>query len=83
MSLPNIIIGPVITEKAAAGNSSSRYSFWVNPVAAKGDIARTVARLFGVKVLDVRTVTLAGKKKAVVQIAKDQKIDLFETGENK
>jgi large subunit ribosomal protein L23 len=83
MNLKNILIGPVITEKAAAGNSRNRYAFWVNPEADKNQIRSAVDRLFGVKVLSVRTVNLSGKKKAIVQLSQDQKIDLFESGEGK
>ncbi|MEK7287016.1 MAG: 50S ribosomal protein L23, partial [Elusimicrobiota bacterium] len=65
------------------------YSFEVKRACAKGDIARSVEALFNVRVLKVRTVTVKGKlrrmgrtqgylsdwKKAIVTIARDQKID--------
>lgn len=80
MRLSDLIKGPVVTEKAAAGNSQGKYVFWVDPRATKGQIKDAVSRLFEVKVLSVRSINSAGKKKAIVQLAEGEKIDLFESG---
>ena len=71
-----------------------RYTFEVDRSCGKLQIAKEVGRQFNVKVVNIKTTTLKGKakrtgskrnkvekkpwKKAIVQLEKDQKIDLFE-----
>ncbi|PWU23119.1 50S ribosomal protein L23 [Candidatus Cerribacteria bacterium 'Amazon FNV 2010 28 9'] len=79
--------------------TSNEYTFEVERAATKGQIKEAVETMFNVKVLSVHTVTVAGKnkrtgrkrttvrrpdrKKAIVRLAKDQKIELFDMGEVK
>ncbi|MBR2743735.1 MAG: 50S ribosomal protein L23 [Clostridia bacterium] len=61
----DIIIEPVITEKSNDSLQAGKYTFKVNKKATKVDIAKAVEKLFDVKVLDVNTITVSGKRKRV------------------
>jgi len=89
----SIIKRPIITEKSTVEKDKrSTYVFEVAPTANKKEIKQAVEKLFSVKVLDVRTVSIQGKvkrtkavlgkrinrKKAYVTINEKQKIGLFE-----
>lgn len=88
-----VIKRPLITEKAVlAKEELGRYSFEVALEASKPAIREAVEDFFKVKVHDVRTMIVRGKqrrigryqgkrsnwKKAVVTLAKGQKIEIFE-----
>lgn len=87
-----IIKAPLISEKTTwAAGAKNAYTFEVDGRADKAQIKNAVEKLFNVKVLDVRTVNVAGKprrtrtgykttgewKKAIVKVHPDNKIDLF------
>jgi len=88
-----IIIKPLIfSEKANAMKDDHRqYVFLVNTRSNKIEIKKAVEKLFGVKVLTVRTMITRGHvgrmgtrygkrpnhKKAIVTLAEDQKIEIF------
>ena len=86
----DIIIAPVITEKATASSEHNKVVFKVNSKATKPQIKSAVEKLFGVKVLSVNTLTRKGKtkhfkgikgrqqdvKKAIVKLAEGDKIDV-------
>ena len=89
----DIILKPIITEKAMDGISAKKYTFKVATDATKPEIAKAVEELFGVKVADVNTINVTGKlkrmgryegrrassKKAIVTLAKGSKtIEFFE-----
>lgn len=88
----NILLEPAKTEKSTKKVESSQFTFMVAKNASKGQIAQAVEDAFGVNVLRVNTVSIAGKrrkfgkftktlpdrKKAVVVVKKGQSIDLFE-----
>lgn len=59
----DIIIKPVITEKAMDGIANKRYTFKVDPAATKPEIAKAVEELFGVKVAKVNTINMKRKPK--------------------
>ena len=90
--LENIIMAPLITEKVSlATDSGNAYGFRVVLRANKNQIRNAVEKLYNVKVLRVNTIVNPGKlrrrktkvtktskwKKALVQIEKGQKIELF------
>jgi large subunit ribosomal protein L23 len=97
MDLYHIVIRPLVTEKSThqASRPTERhggaYSFEVHPEANKAQIRDAVRKLYGVKVLSVRTSNRQGKlrryrwrwgrtrktKKAVVVVDHDSHIDLF------
>lgn len=95
----NIILKPVITEKSITDQSSGKYYFWVAASATKSQIATAFASVFSLKPLKVNTLITKGKiktdwkkhhsinkpdrKKAVITVAKDQKIDLLTLKNNK
>lgn len=88
-----ILIRPLVTEKAVAGeNAIHTYIFEVGETANKHQIKEAVERFFNVKVEDVRTVRVRGKikrfgrfygrrshwKKAYVKLASGQTLNFFE-----
>ncbi len=93
MDLYQVLIGPHITEKATQIKSATdQIVFKVHKDANKIEIKQAVERFFKVKVLDVRTINMKGKKKrlgrfegkkpdwkkAIVKLAPGQKIEFFE-----
>ena len=90
----DIILRPVLTEKAYDGLADKRYVFEVALSANKIEIKQAVEAVFGVKVAKVNTINYDGKakrlgagrpgtrkswKKAYVQLTKDSKtIEFFE-----
>jgi large subunit ribosomal protein L23 len=86
----DVIIAPVITEKATAISESNQVVFKVRREATKPEIKAAIEQLFGVKVLTVNTITRKGKtktfrgvkgkqqdvKKAIVRLAEGDTIDV-------
>ena len=87
-----IIKGPIITEKSNdLLENEGKYTFKVALEANKVEIKQAIEEIFNVKVLDVNTVRVLPKrrrvgkyegyrpayKKAIVKLAKDEKIDAF------
>ncbi len=87
-----VIVEPVISEKSYALIADGKYTFRVNDRAHKTQIARAVEQIFDVRVAAVRTAKVHSKpkrrgvhrgktrswKKAVVQLAPGDRIELFE-----
>lgn len=85
-----VIVSPVVTEKATRLNELSQVTFRVSLDATKPEIKAAVERLFAVKVEAVNTVVMKGKtkrfrgregrrsdwKKAIVKLQAGQTIDL-------
>ena len=65
MKPEDIIIKPIITEKANDSLQEGKYTFEVNKKATKIEIARAVEKLFSVKVVKVNTQIVKGKQKRV------------------
>lgn len=63
MTAHDIIIKPVLTEKAYAGIANKVYTFVVNKKANKIQIRNAVEEIFGVKVAKVNTLIQFGKEK--------------------
>ncbi len=92
MDARQIIIEPVVSEKSYALMADGKYTFRVDDRAHKTQIAAAVAEAFDVKVTDVRTLHVRSKpkrrgvsvgrsrawKKAIVQLAPGDRIELFE-----
>ena len=94
MTAYDIIIRPVITERAMAGAADKKYVFEVAKDAGKIEIKKAVEEIFDVKVASVNTVSMHGKhkrmgagrpgmtkdwKKAYVTLTADSKtIEFFE-----
>ena len=88
----SVIVRPLVTEKGTHQSQAlNAYAFEVAPKANKAQIKQAVEKIYGVKVLEVRTATRKGKprrtgmrwgktrhwKKAVVVLHEDHRIDLF------
>jgi large subunit ribosomal protein L23 len=65
MELHKIIRRPLVTEKTTLLREGNQYLFEVDPRANKIEIEKAVEKLFKVKVVDVRTLNVLGKKKRV------------------
>lgn len=92
MNYADILISPVVSEKASALREQNKYVFIVHPDATKTQIKAAVSSLFNVKVVDCTTMNVLGKmkrlrgkpgrtssyKKAIVRIAEGQTIAAFE-----
>ncbi|HEX8165745.1 MAG TPA: 50S ribosomal protein L23 [Beijerinckiaceae bacterium] len=86
----DVIVSPVITEKATMLSEHNKVVFRVRKDATKPQIKEAVERLFDVKVVAVNTLVTKGKvkmfrgrrgqrsdvKKAVVTLAEGQSIDV-------
>ncbi len=99
MNTRDVIITPVITEKSMKDAALSRYTFKVATEANKPFIKSAIEQRFKVKVLKIFVSIVKGRtdrkgvrreefvktawKKATVQLAKDQKIGLFDVGGQK
>lgn len=66
MKIHDVIKHPVITEKSTAVQAiANQYFFKVDPKATKHDIRRAVEEIFKVRVSDVKTMNVIGKRKRV------------------
>ena len=63
MTAYDIVIRPIITERAMAGAADKKYVFEVAKDAGKIEIKKAVEEIFGVKVASVNTLTVSGKEK--------------------
>ena len=86
----DVILAPVITEKASAASEANQVVFKVRRDATKPEIKAAIEQLFKVKVLSVNTILRKGKtknfkgikgrqqdvKKAIVKLAEGDKIDV-------
>ncbi len=93
-SLSNVLIAPIVSEKAArSGERENSVAFWVNPKASKDEIKKAVEAFFpSVKVANVRTLVKGRdfvrfgstegrakrKKKAYVTLAEGHQINFAE-----
>jgi large subunit ribosomal protein L23 len=87
-----VILEPVVSEKSYALMAEGKYTFRVDNRAHKTQIRHAVEEIFDVGVVDVRTIKMRAKpkrrglhsghtrswKKAVVQLAPGDRIELFE-----
>jgi len=96
MNIRDVIIAPVITEKSMKDAATGRYTFKVEVDTNRPLIKQAIQDKFKVKVTKIMISLVKGKtdrrgakreeyvktawKKATVQLAKDQKIGLFDIG---
>lgn len=92
MMYEDILIEPVLSEKATVLREENKYVFKVSPFAGKIQIKEAVRKLFGVKVVDCTVMNVGGKnkrvryragktsswKKAIVKLAPGETIKVFE-----
>lgn len=64
--MTNIIVKPLITEKATKqSETSNRFTFKVDKKSNKVEIKKAVEKMYGVNVIDVRTMVYGGGKSSV------------------
>jgi len=68
MEIYQIIKRPLVTEKTTLAKEANKYHFEVDRRANKIEIGQAVEKLFKVKVVNVRTMNMAGKKKRVGKV---------------
>ncbi|MBI2448065.1 50S ribosomal protein L23 [Candidatus Microgenomates bacterium] len=92
MKSNSLILYPVVTEKAAGGEESGRYTFKVAQSANKIEVKKAVEKIFGTKVINVRILNtqskiknrgrnkgiVSGYKKAIVTLEKGKTIKIRE-----
>ncbi|MDR1903569.1 MAG: 50S ribosomal protein L23 [Treponema sp.] len=92
MAYENILIEPVLSEKANIMREEGKYVFKVDPSATKIQIKEAVRRLFNVHPISCTVMVVGGKpkrqrykagytsswKKAIVRLPKNEKIGIFE-----
>jgi large subunit ribosomal protein L23 len=92
MDTRQVIVAPVVSEKSYALMADGKYTFRVDARAKKTQIRHAVEEIFDVEVAEVRTLKVRSKpkrrgldtgrtrswKKAVVQLAPGERIELFE-----
>jgi len=88
----DILIEPVLSEKANQLREEGKYVFKVDPKATKTQIKEAVRKLFNVHPVSCNVMVVGGKpkrlryrngytstwKKAIVRLPKDEKISIFE-----
>jgi large subunit ribosomal protein L23 len=93
MDVNDIIIRPVITEKATELAKQNKYVFRVHKKANKDMIEKAISSIFGVTPVKVNVMIVRGKrkrvrynygytaswKKAIVTLKEGDKIEVFET----
>jgi large subunit ribosomal protein L23 len=91
MEHSQVIIRPVVSEKSYVLSGANRYTFRVHANAHKTHIRQAVQELFGVHVVEVRTLSVKSKpkrrgttrgrtrawKKAIVQVREGESIPIF------
>jgi len=91
MEHTKVLIRPVVSEKSYVLSAANRYTFRVHAEAHKTEIRQAVEQLFGVHVVDVRTLSVKPKpkrrgntqgstrawKKAIVQVRAGETIPVF------
>jgi large subunit ribosomal protein L23 len=92
MESSQVIVKPVLSEKSYVLSSAGKYTFRVHPDAHRTQIRQAVESLFGVHVIEVRTMSVKSKpkrrglgrgrtrswKKAIVQVASGESIPIFQ-----
>jgi large subunit ribosomal protein L23 len=92
MQARQVLIAPVVSEKSYALIDQNKYSFRIHEKAHKTQVRQAVEELFDVKVEGVNIVKVQSKpkrrglsrgrrpgwKKAIVQLAPGDKIEIFE-----
>ena len=92
MNARSVIIRPIVSEKSYALLAANKYTFRIHPDAHKTQVRQAVEQIFGVRVTDVRTMSVKSKpkrrgytsgktrewKKAIVQLHPEDSIELFE-----
>jgi large subunit ribosomal protein L23 len=96
MDLSQVVVRPVVSEKTYVLSAAGKYTFRVHPDAHRTQIRQAVEKMFDVKVVAVRTMSVKSKpkrrgvtrgrtrvwKKAIVEVAEGQSIPIFQSFES-
>ncbi|MBI4835774.1 MAG: 50S ribosomal protein L23 [Candidatus Abawacabacteria bacterium] len=86
--LYNVLLTPVISEKSVSQSAGNHYIFYVNKDANKIDVAQAIHTIYGVSPVSIKILRMPKKisgrgrvkrkerKKAVIVLKKDEKLDL-------
>ncbi len=92
MTVHDVILAPVLSEKAVVGIETGKYAFFVHPSANRTQIKDAIETVFNVEVVKVNVVKVRGKlkrmgrtagfsrgrKKAIVTLQAGQRIQQLE-----
>jgi len=92
MDARTVIVRPVVSEKSYALLTANKYTFRIHPRAHKTQVRQAVEEIFGVRVMEVRTMSVKSKpkrrgltsgrtrqwKKAIVELHPEDSIELFD-----
>jgi large subunit ribosomal protein L23 len=92
MDPSQVVIRPVVSEKSYVLATADKYTFRVHPDAHKTQIKQAIEKLFDVRVVEVRTLSVKSKpkrrgytsgrtrqwKKAIVQVRAGDTIPIFQ-----
>ena len=92
MNSRSVLIRPIVSEKSYALLAANKYTFRVDSRAHKTQVRQAVEEVFGVRVLDVATMSVKSKpkrrgytsgrtrawKKAIVQVREGDTIPIFQ-----
>lgn len=65
MNLNDVILRPVLSEKALTGVEDSKYAFYVHPSANRTQIKDAVEQVFDVEVVKINVSIVHGKEKSL------------------
>ncbi len=65
MNAHDIILGPVLSEKALGIIEESKYAFYVHPKANRTQVKDAVERVFNVDVMKINLLNVRGKEKSM------------------
>lgn len=92
MTAHEVLLRPVLSEKALVGFEAGKYAFYVHPKANRGQVKDAVEQVFSVDVVKINLLNVRGKiksmgrhsgrrperKKAVVTLKEGQRIQELE-----
>lgn len=87
-----ILISPLVSEKATAGDKLNQYTFIINRKANKSEVKKAILAVYGVMPVEVNTIRVRGKevrfggsigkrkdwKKAIITLPKGKSIKLYD-----
>jgi large subunit ribosomal protein L23 len=65
MTPHQVILRPIVSEKAVAGIANDKYAFFVHPSANRSQIKDAVEAVFSVEVVKVNLLNVSGKEKSL------------------
>ena len=76
MNARTVIIRPIVSEKSYALLAANKYTFRIHEHAHKTQVRQAVEEIFGVRVRDVRTMTVKPKPKRPTAVVSNKPIEV-------